>query len=47
MSVEIKLGFDYFSGGYVVFGSHVSDWEHTEMRFQNGKPVEIYLSVHS
>ena len=30
-----------------MFANHVSDWEHTEMRFQNGKPTDLYISVHS
>ena len=30
----------------VRFGNHVGDWEHTLIRFQNGKPVEAFLSEH-
>ena len=29
------------------FGNHVGDGDSTSIRFQNGEPVEIYLSVHS
>ena len=28
------------------FGNHVGDWEHVEIRFQGGKPTDIYISVH-
>lgn len=29
------------------FGNHVGDWEHTCIRFRNGKPVEVFLSEHN
>lgn len=28
------------------FGNHVGDWEHTLVRFQHGKPIEIFYSQH-
>ena len=28
------------------FGNHVGDWEHTAVRFQNGKPIHIFYSEH-
>ena len=31
----------------VRFGNHVGDWEHTLIRFQNGKPIEAFLSEHN
>ncbi len=34
------------SGILKTFGNHISDWERTEIRFQNGKPTDIYLSSH-
>ena len=35
-----------YAGFIETFGNHVGDWEHTEMRFQNGRPTDMYLSVH-
>ena len=35
-------GYDFHT-----FGNHVGDWEHAEIRFQNMRPTELYLSVHS
>ncbi|SMR56264.1 unnamed protein product [Zymoseptoria tritici ST99CH_3D1] len=29
------------------FGNHVGDWEHTTVRFVNGKPTQIFLSEHN
>ncbi|KAI5363512.1 Putative vacuolar protein sorting-associated protein [Septoria linicola] len=29
------------------FGNHVGDWEHTCVRFRNGKPIEVFLSEHN
>ncbi|PNS21673.1 hypothetical protein CAC42_1527 [Sphaceloma murrayae] len=29
------------------FGNHVGDWEHTLIRFQNGKPSHVFLSEHN
>ncbi|KAF2863059.1 carbohydrate-binding module family 18 protein [Piedraia hortae CBS 480.64] len=29
------------------FGNHVGDWEHTMIRFQDGKPVGVFLSEHN
>ncbi|KZS11071.1 Uncharacterized protein APZ42_023770 [Daphnia magna] len=34
-------------GNVESFGHHVGDWEHVTLRFQNGKPHIIYLSVHN
>ena len=31
----------------VRFGNHVGDWEHTLIRFKNGKPIEAFLSEHN
>ena len=31
----------------VRFGNHVGDWEHTVVRFQHGKPKQIFFSEHS
>ncbi|EME42194.1 carbohydrate-binding module family 18 protein [Dothistroma septosporum NZE10] len=28
------------------FGNHVGDWEHTCVRFRNGKPYQVFLSEH-
>jgi hypothetical protein len=28
------------------FGNHLGDWEHTAVRFQNGKPIQVFLSEH-
>lgn len=28
------------------FGNHVGDWEHTCIRFKNGKPYQVFLSEH-
>jgi hypothetical protein len=28
------------------FGNHLGDWEHTAVRFQNGQPIEVFLSEH-
>jgi hypothetical protein len=28
------------------FGNHVGDWEHTAIRFKNGKPTEVFFSEH-
>ncbi|KAF2173922.1 carbohydrate-binding module family 18 protein [Zasmidium cellare ATCC 36951] len=28
------------------FGNHVGDWEHTTIRFKNGKPHSVFLSEH-
>ena len=29
------------------FGNHVGDWEHTLIRFKNGKPIQVFLSEHN
>lgn len=29
------------------FGNHVGDWEHTLIRFKDGKPIEVFLSEHN
>ena len=29
------------------FGNHVGDWEHTLIRFQHGKPIQVFLSEHN
>ena len=29
------------------FGNHVGDWEHTLIRFKDGKPESVFLSQHS
>jgi len=34
-------------GNEETFGNHVGDWEHVQLRFQNGKPHILYLSVHN
>ncbi|KAI9653486.1 MAG: Vacuolar protein sorting-associated protein 62 [Alyxoria varia] len=31
---------------FVRFGNHVGDWEHTAVRFKNGKPHAVYYSEH-
>lgn len=31
----------------VRFGNHVGDWEHTLVRFENGKPRYVYFSEHN
>lgn len=31
----------------VRFGNHVGDWEHTLVRFRNGKPEYVFLSEHN
>lgn len=31
----------------VRFGNHVGDWEHTAVRFINGKPQSVFFSEHS
>jgi hypothetical protein len=28
------------------FGNHLGDWEHTAVRFQNGQPIQVFLSEH-
>jgi len=28
------------------FGNHISDWEHTAIRFQFGQPTDMYLAAH-
>jgi len=38
-----------FNLGNVVvlrFGNHIGDWEHTVVRFQNGKPKAVFVSEH-
>jgi len=30
----------------VRFGNHVGDWEHTAIRFKNGKPILVFYSEH-
>ena len=29
------------------FGNHLGDWEHTLIRFKDGKPIEVFLSEHN
>ncbi|KAF2667757.1 hypothetical protein BT63DRAFT_375539 [Microthyrium microscopicum] len=29
------------------FGNHVGDWEHTVIRFENRRPIEVYYSEHA
>lgn len=29
------------------FGNHVGDWEHTLIRFRDGKPTQVFLSEHN
>lgn len=29
------------------FGNHVGDWEHTLIRFKDGKPIQVFLSEHN
>ena len=31
----------------VRFGNHVADWEHTLIRFKDGKPQDVFLSEHN
>ena len=33
-------------GEYSLYGNHVGDWEHVTVRFQNGKPIKMYYSIH-
>ncbi|KIO29042.1 hypothetical protein M407DRAFT_228697 [Tulasnella calospora MUT 4182] len=42
--------YPYNLGTFVVytnFGNHVGDWEHSMIRFKDGKPIAIHLSAHS
>ena len=40
--------YSYNLGNQVLvrFGNHVGDWEHTMVRFENGKPKAVYYSEH-
>ncbi|KAI9777210.1 MAG: Vacuolar protein sorting-associated protein 62 [Peltula sp. TS41687] len=40
--------YSYNLGNQVLvrFGNHVGDWEHTMVRFKNGKPKAVYYSEH-
>lgn len=40
----------YNLGALVLFqelGSHVGDWEHNMIRFQDGRPMEMWFSQHA
>ena len=41
---SFNLGNEVFN---VRFGNHVGDWEHSMLRFKNGKPKAVYLSEHN
>jgi hypothetical protein len=41
---SFNLGNEVFR---VRFGNHVGDWEHSLVRFHNGKPKAVYMSEHS
>jgi len=45
--VGILTAKDKCLGNVESFGNHVGDWEHVQLRFQNGKPHILYLSVHN
>lgn len=32
-------------GGYSTFGNHVGDWEHFTVRFVDGRPSQVFLSL--
>lgn len=40
---SFNLGLNVFD---IRFGNHLGDWEHTMIRFKDGKPQEVFLSEH-
>lgn len=46
--MQIQIMFEIQNSGITeTFGNHVGDGDSNSIRFQNGSPAEIYLSVHS
>lgn len=45
--VGIEMGDNKCLGKWAMFGNHLIDWEHAEVRFQKGKPVKAFLPCHA